>query len=940
MPELRVLVENFTGQVFCLVRTLGNNEQHAPKELLRNQALAWSCEDPFFSVAVEFITRDAEDGQFDSRPPCKRLLLAAELVPPRFTAEVRRVGSASSFGSSSGALELRSVLLGAPALADGQASDCEWKVQRSDHQVVEIQLRLFRSKRLVPRAPQGDLDIVLDVEEECKVAPRSKSSSDVPGSRMLGGEDELRRLRDYCQAVRSLTSQAERLRDDASQEPLDLRRMWNLPDAAKVDLVFAFLAVLLRRRAQALARFGVAEGGDGHAREAEKLERALDSHLERAFKSAAQTIGPRSEENWDFLDDLSIGKLKVDHLNPAELISQVREGLGRSDDTGYKEVRRPQAPKAKSRRSNERLTESEDPQIQFLPDAWFLVRDILVLFLSAAGAAFDARSRCAMLEIFDLFGMPRHLTARWEAEIGGELFDSLQCSSILESQKRDRDPWRLQHMALAVAAGGLLLGVSGGLAAPVIAPALAASASSVGTAAASAAATIGAAQTGLAVGGAISGTGAILAAMGTSAAGAAAVFGATGAGLTSWKLSTRWGDIEEFSFEPLFGSKQVEQEIIEIMDPNSLRLLDESTADKSGFLFEDAVVLSSSGKPRALRKGSKLISRETVMAGVSGQSVVRFHFQHEACQAERSLHLAIFVSGWIHKPDDVYSPWQEAARTFFPCSGHLALQWEVNKLLEMSAMFGQMLTQEVATRSAAAWLQSISATSLVAAGSLAAMTVAWPVWVLSSLASLDNAWLVCAERARLAGKCLAHALVDRQAIGQRPVTLVGHSMGARLLVYCLLELYEMEEFHVVYDVVLLGAPVSTQEEDWRKVRAVTSGRVVNGYLESDWILAFLYRYLEWGLSVAGLSAVQVPGIENYDLSGLGMEGHKDYPRHIMSILAKMCIDQRQGPEDCMTDVDTGRLAVGMKYTKATDRRCCSMDSQTVQDLLKDWLDLR
>lgn len=65
------------------------------------------------------------------------------------------------------------------------------------------------------------------------------------------------------------------------------------------------------------------------------------------------------------------------------------------------------------------------------------------------------------------------------------------------------------------------------------------------------------------------------------------------------------------------------------------------------------------------------------------------------------------------------------------------------------------------------------------------MTVAWPVWIVSSMANLDNAWLVAVERARMGGQCLAHVLADRQTVGQRPVTLIGHSMGARLLVYCL-----------------------------------------------------------------------------------------------------------------------------------------------------------
>ena len=41
------------------------------------------------------------------------------------------------------------------------------------------------------------------------------------------------------------------------------------------------------------------------------------------------------------------------------------------------------------------------------------------------------------------------------------------------------------------------------------------------------------------------------------------------------------------------------------------------------------------------------------------------------------------------------------------------------------------------------------------------------------------------EKAKLAGCALAHAIADRQALGQRPVVLCGHSMGARLIFYCL-----------------------------------------------------------------------------------------------------------------------------------------------------------
>merc|ERR1712048_1493789 len=112
-------------------------------------------------------------------------------------------------------------------------------------------------------------------------------------------------------------------------------------------------------------------------------------------------------------------------------------------------------------------------------------------------------------------------------------------------------------------------------------------------------------------------------------------------------------------------------------------------------------------------------------------------------------------------------------------------------------------------------------------------------------------------------------------------------MGARLLVYCLKELYQMQEFHVVDDVILLGTPVNTNPVKWPMVRAVASGRVINGHLSSDWVLAFLYRYMEWGASVAGLAPVDVPGVENCDLGGLGIQGHHDYPNHITDIFTKM-----------------------------------------------------
>ena len=60
---------------------------------------------------------------------------------------------------------------------------------------------------------------------------------------------------------------------------------------------------------------------------------------------------------------------------------------------------------------------------------------------------------------------------------------------------------------------------------------------------------------------------------------------------------------------------------------------------------------------------------------------------------------------------------------------------------------------------------------------------------------------------------------------------------------------------------------------------------MNGYIKSDWVLAFLYRYMEWKLAVAGLGPVDQKGVENFDLSTI-VNSHDEYPRKMDEIFTK------------------------------------------------------
>ena len=130
-----------------------------------------------------------------------------------------------------------------------------------------------------------------------------------------------------------------------------------------------------------------------------------------------------------------------------------------------------------------------------------------------------------------------------------------------------------------------------------------------------------------------------------------------------------------------------------------------------------------------------------------------------------------------------------------------------------------------------------------------------------------------------------------KAQGERPVTLIGYSLGARVIYTCLQKLSERKAFGLVESVVLIGAPAPSTSAEWRAMRTVASGRVVNVYSTNDYILAFLYRSSSIQYGVAGLQAIAgVKGVENVDLSDL-VSGHTSYRFLTGTILQRIGFDE-------------------------------------------------
>jgi pimeloyl-ACP methyl ester carboxylesterase len=139
---------------------------------------------------------------------------------------------------------------------------------------------------------------------------------------------------------------------------------------------------------------------------------------------------------------------------------------------------------------------------------------------------------------------------------------------------------------------------------------------------------------------------------------------------------------------------------------------------------------------------------------------------------------------------------------------------------------------------------------------------------------LDNPFSVAITRADKAGLVLADALINK-AQGERPVTLIGYSMGARVIFSCLISLAERKAFGLVESAVLIGSPCPSDVDAWCALRSVVAGRLVNVYSENDYILAFLYRTSSIQFGVAGLQPAENSRVENVDLSSI-VSGHLRY----------------------------------------------------------------
>ena len=220
----------------------------------------------------------------------------------------------------------------------------------------------------------------------------------------------------------------------------------------------------------------------------------------------------------------------------------------------------------------------------------------------------------------------------------------------------------------------------------------------------------------------------------------------------------------------------------------------------------------------------------------------------------------------------------------------------------------------------------------------------WPFGLLRAASTLDSPFAIAKTRSDKAAKVLADALINHVQ-GNRPVTLVGYGLGARVMYSCLLQLADLNAFVLVESAVFMGAATPSDTASWRRIRAVVSGRVVNVFSANDLMLGFLYRTSSVQMGIAGVQPVEgIVGVENFDCNEL-VQGHGRYRLLVGTILQRIGFADinhevvreqqdmlRQAEEDSKSgvrrDANTDRQAKDHVLAKEKDGRIILVDGKT------------
>ncbi|PQZ92295.1 hypothetical protein CQ018_12385 [Arthrobacter sp. MYb227] len=273
------------------------------------------------------------------------------------------------------------------------------------------------------------------------------------------------------------------------------------------------------------------------------------------------------------------------------------------------------------------------------------------------------------------------------------------------------------------------------------------------------------------------------------------------------------------------------------------------------------------------------------LGGVLGSTIANAYVRED-----KSFHIemlqggsgvpVVVCNGFLSESGRGWGEWRNIITQRYPDSPVYRVHWGAKELKNLAyfgggaaaRVIGAPAVQQVAARAA-----KLAAKKL---GPIA------PALLVADL--VKNPWHVAKIRAEKTGAILAD-LIARTT--EDSFVLVGHSLGARAMVFAAQALNTKTDGPRIESMHLLGAAIGAKG-DWKSLAEGVNGTVYNYHSTNDGVLKSIYPVAQAGQTAAGRSGFMpvVKGLKNVDVSEK-VKAHSDYHEHVQLSLADVNVDE-------------------------------------------------
>lgn len=241
-------------------------------------------------------------------------------------------------------------------------------------------------------------------------------------------------------------------------------------------------------------------------------------------------------------------------------------------------------------------------------------------------------------------------------------------------------------------------------------------------------------------------------------------------------------------------------------------------------------------------------------------------------------HNIIYINGFLSQDEEDFRDWTKNLKKDYVNTSWYGIKWESKARKQL----GKSICLDATGNGAIKYAKILSKRAAKEGGKKLNPLI----WAKLLTDAISNPWHSTMVKAAMTGILLAD-LISRNK--DQTFTLMGHSLGCRVIYY-VLETLSTKEKKFIKDVYLLGGAVDRKDsEGWTKACESVSGNIYNCHSQNDFVLKYLYKGASALFSdPIGYDKIKVDNetIKNIDCTEF-VNSHMEWKNNLSIILEKI-----------------------------------------------------